>query len=151
MMRKIIVILGLVSAIALITICIYISSFILRPSLEANARENRIKNSQEELAMQLGVRIQDFTPITDFPTTYFANTLKSGMTYEKVHAIIRGYKEVFKCGDQIEIYDYFNIGDDRYRFEVRYKDSRYIGIVDEDPYIHNLEIYPGCSEGLIGQ
>lgn len=62
------------------------------------------KLEQIKIAHILGVNINDYPPSQYFPQGYFLLELQSGMSIKKVHAIMKGYVSVKKCGDYMERY-----------------------------------------------
>jgi len=143
-MKKMIIVL-IVSIIGVLAISLlYIS-----PSV----KESNLRRKQEELAIILGVKIEDYPYQVDFPAGYFYSVLKTGMTYDQVHAIVRGYESVYRCYGINEIYYYFSNDDDTaLRFRLVYdKQERYIELQGEDPNSRTLGLGPGCSGGLLGK
>lgn len=136
--------------IILVTIGILLFSFLwILPTSKANAR----RGQQQELARNLGVRINDYPYPTDFPAGYFYAVLKPGMTYKDVHNIVRGYQSVYQCYGTDEIYYYFsNNGDEALRFALYYdKQGNFVELQGEDPNSRTLGLGPGCSIGPLGK
>jgi len=114
--------------------------------------EQNVKEPQQKLATELGIKIQDYPYPWDFPMGYFIKVLKPGMTYKDIHSIIRGYIDVSNCGGVTEIYDYFGTTpEDRLRFYVHYnKSGEYIEMQEENPAEGDI-LSDGCNQGLLGQ
>jgi hypothetical protein len=94
----------IVFVISIIAACSFLI-LLIGSALYANIQEtlwhSAIKKPQEELAKYLGVSAQDYPDPSDFPVNYFDTILKSGMDYQEVHKIIKGYKGVYRCGETL--------------------------------------------------
>jgi hypothetical protein len=126
----------------------------IRKSATETAWRKRVREPQAELAMELGIKVNDYPYPWDFPIGYFTTVIKSGMTYEEVHLIVRGYEQVFSCYESEEIYDYFGTTkEDRLRFEINYdKAGKYVYVTEENQAeAINIPIFNDCTEGLLGR
>lgn len=107
---------------------------------------------QQDLAVELGVKIHDYPYPSSFPSGYFYSVLKPGMPLSDVHDIVRGYESVMRCEDTREVYYYFSSHvDGATRFQLRYDESgkfvRFEGEEDDSRTLH----LSGCVPGLIGE
>jgi len=105
---------------------------------------------QSELAMKLGVRIEDYPYRTSFPAGYFYTVLQPGMTLEEVHQKVQGYEKVLHCGSRSEIYYFFSSElEDAKRFKLRYDEhGKYLNFEGEEDDSRTLQIN-GCELGTI--
>ena len=121
------------------------------PSFRIIKRDLELKPQQEKLAKSLGVNIQDYPYSHDFPSGYFFSALKPGMTIREVHAIVKGYKEVYRCFGYTELYYYFS-GDVRKAvvFLLTYnKSGKFIDLTGNDPFSNSFGVGSECSIGLL--
>ena len=135
----------------LVMICIVVSvPLFIIPAINRNDR----KGQQEELAKSLGLKIEDYPSPDMFPAGYFYSVLKSGMTYEEVHKIVRGYESEYLCFGTDEFYFYFNENSDDYLlFEMIFdKQGRFTELVsDTDPNSRTLGLNSSCIRGVLGK
>jgi hypothetical protein len=104
---------------------------------------------QWQLARQLGISIRDYPQPEAFPTGYFRQQLKPGMSIDQVHAVMQGYEGVRACKEtNTEIYEYFSKNPARaLRFEVVYTPGLvFEGLGTEDPGQRTISV-EGCIEG----
>lgn len=109
----------------------------------------RIK--QRDLAEGLGVKVEDFTPTSYFPETYFFSVLKPGMTKNEVHEIVVEYEQVFTCNNLDELYYYYSKDEaDAMRFMILYDfNGKFHKIMGEDD---SSKLYDeGCVPGLLDE
>jgi hypothetical protein len=104
---------------------------------------------QKELAIELGVEIQDYPYLHSFPSGYFHTVLKPGMTISEVHEIVRGYKKVLHCEDWAEVYYYFSTElEHAKRFMISYDEGKFNRFQGEDDDSRTIWT-DGCLPGLI--
>lgn len=130
----------------IISLCMY-------PSLRNFKRGFVLKPQQEKLATRLEVKIQDYPYEHDFPAGYFNAILKPGMTLSDVHALVKGYKEVYQCFGWGELYYYFS-GDEEKAvvFLLTYDNAgKFVDLRGGDPFGDSFGVWPGCSMGLLGE
>jgi hypothetical protein len=106
---------------------------------------------RKNLASELGVNLSDY-PQLGFPVNYFYEVLKPGMSSEEVHKMVIGYKAVFLCDGDSELYYYFSTDDnkaDRYLIVYDAKDQiKYT--LGEDPNSRELQnTVHNCNPGLL--
>ena len=142
-----------ISRIAACSFLILLIGSALYANIQETLWRSAIKKPQEELANYLGVSAQDYPDPNDFPVNYFDTTLKSGMDYQEVHRIIKGYRVVYRCGGDTEFYFYFF--DDPHAaliIIVFYNDhAGYAYLLSDYPYDRTLGIDDECTRGLLGQ
>ena len=111
----------------------------------------RHKQMQTDLAEKLGVKIEDYPPVEDFPGSYFWSVLKPGMDISEVHKIVIGYEQVFRCGKHVEIYYYFSSDDDKaLTFSILYDDlGRYDDMRGEGDSGRRPVPMDNCEPGLL--
>ena len=137
----------------LLLVIVGIIGLFMYPSLRILAREFTLKPQQEKLATALGVKIQDYPYEHDFPAGYFYNVLKPGMTLREVHAIVKGYKEVYHCFGFSELYYYFSGDEDKaVVFMLTYdNDGKFVDLRGNDPFSSSFGVGSECSVGLLGE
>jgi hypothetical protein len=87
------------------------------PTVTTSPKEKK----QQELAKELGVEIKDYPPIVSFPSGYFSDVLKPGMSIAEVHSIVIGYKMALRCGETQEKYYFLTVDEkDSERFWLFY-------------------------------
>ncbi len=102
-----------------------------------------------DLAQRLGIDRDAYPDEASFPTSYFYETLKPGITtIKEVHEIVREYKLVLQCYRGSEVYYYYSEDDDEaLRFEIWYDNGKYSKILGEnDSFKINTE---SCGPGLL--
>lgn len=116
------------------------------PTLTITPRERM----QNQLAKELGVKIQDYPYPSSFPSGYFYTVLKPGMSISEVHEIVQGYEKVVQCDNLSEVYYYFSQKlEDAKRFELVYDDrGKYVRFEGEEDDSRTLQTF-GCEPGLI--
>jgi len=109
-----------------------------------------LENKKErDLAQRLGVDRDAYPENASFPTSYFYETLKPGITTRKeVHEIVTEYELVLRCSWDSEVYYYYSKDDNKaLRFEIWYESGKYYKISGEDDsYRINAE---SCVPGLL--
>ena len=109
-----------------------------------------LENTRErDLAQRLGIDRDAYPNKAPFPTSYFYETLKSGITtIKEVHKIVTEYELVLQCYRGSEVYYYYSKEDDKaLRFEIWYRDGKYSKMSGEDDsYRINTE---SCGPGLL--
>jgi len=110
-----------------------------------------VENTRErELAQRLGIDRDAYPRKASFPSSYFYEKLKPGITTRKeVHEIVIEYELVLQCYEGSEVYYYYSKDDDEtLRFEIWYDfDGKYSKILGEnDSYRINTE---SCGPGLL--
>jgi hypothetical protein len=142
--KMVILVAFIIGSIVAILLCII---FILN----ALAPKNAFRSQQEDLARQLGVKIEDYPVPDEFPVEYFYTTLQPGMTLDQVHSIVRGYEAVYNCSLEEEIYYYFSLSDDKaLRFMLTYDNQgRYIKFQAEDSNSRTLSLDSSCTQGVL--
>ena len=146
MKKKVGLVLGLLAIVILLTVCSW-------PSIRERMWENRVRPRQEELAKELGVRIEDYPHPIAFPIGYFDSVLKLGMTHDEVHKIVKGYTDVVNCFGSVELYDYFGPDDNlAIQIMVLYgKDGKFEELRVDTPDDRTLGADETCSYGLLGE
>ena len=112
---------------------------------------NPYQKQQEELAKKLGVSIEDYPNPLVFPEGYYYSILKKGMSLEEIHSIIVGYQAVFHCGDNLEVYYFFDTRDDkalRFMVFINHQDKTFKELQGEDTNSRTISLY-GCEEGVL--
>lgn len=141
--KKPIAITVLLSLVAL-AVLIMLASFVVR------SRENALAKKQEELAVKLGVVIEDHPYGATFPEGYFYTILEPGMSIEAVHSLVKEYNQVFSCYGTDELYYYFTNDDQKaLRFMIYYdKQRNFVRMYGEDDDSRTLS-KSGCVPGLL--
>jgi len=102
-------------------------ALLLTSCIETYPRELREK--QELMAQELGVKVNDYGPAIRFPWGYLRVRFIPGMSVKQVHQIIPKYEAVYRCKtDSIpsEIYYFFSKDDDKaLRIEVVYDEHKH--------------------------
>jgi hypothetical protein len=114
---------------------------------------NPYHKQQQALAEQLGVKIEDYPYPRIFPHYYFSEILRTGMSPKEVHNIVKGYDEIFVCGDYKEIYYYFSRNDDKaLRLQIFYdNDHKYVSLQGEDDNSRYIKTEDCIYGGMIGE
>ena len=137
--------------------CAIVLSMIARPGACQLAWQRRTAKAQAGLAQQLGVRMRDYQYPGDFPVGYFSAVLWPGMTFQQVHGVIQGYKQVSVCGGangfRTEFYDFFGANqEDRLRLLINYDNGLYTEMQEENVCEGDvIGLLPDCAPGLLGQ
>jgi hypothetical protein len=111
----------------------------------------KLKVEQNELGKELGVNAKEYSKI--FPDDYFYSKLTTDMNIVDVHKIILGYKKVYNCGSNLELYLYFNADPEKaIRFGVIYNYGdgmkfMHVEYTDQNSGYPNINDY--CKEGLL--
>lgn len=143
-MRKYLVLLLVITSgfacIVIITILFGKPIFFMEPQRE----------TQEALANELGVRVEDYPPRSSFPVEYFYSVLSQGMTITDVHSVIRGYEKVLHCGSTSEIYYFYSPDlESAKRFKIIYDNQgKFVRLEGEEDDSHTIQIF-GCETGQI--
>jgi hypothetical protein len=107
-----------------------------------------------ELAHELGVNFNALPYPHLFPHSYFREQLQGGMPITTVHTIIKGYKQVYYCPDNREVYDFFSVDVSiRKRFEIRYdSEKHYIrdSLQGHDPFSIEVDM-KNCQVGRLAE
>lgn len=116
----------------------------------SNHNSNPYKANQERLAESLGMKINEYPYADIFPENYFQSVLIKNSSIDEVHNLVVGYKKVYRCGGNIEIYYYFSdVDGEALRFKISYSnDLQYEVLQGEDEDSRYLDPI-GCVEGRI--
>ena len=128
-------------------------ALLLTSCIETYPRELREK--QELMAQELGVKVNDYGPAIRFPWGYLRVRLIPGMSVKQVHQIIPNYEAVYRCEtDSIpsEIYYFFSKDDDKaLRIEVVYDEhKRYQFLRPEDKNSAKISVR-NCEPGYLDE
>ncbi|HVN53757.1 MAG TPA: hypothetical protein VMT46_05455 [Anaerolineaceae bacterium] len=148
-MKKPLIILGSVFLLIIMAICLF--SVLLQ-------NQNPYKSKQDSLANELGVKVTDYPYQHSFPAGYFNEILKSGMTVDEVHKIIKGYEKAYRCRSPVEtyyyreVYYYYSLEDTKaLRFQVFFdKQEKFTRLEGEDDDSRTILI-KDCELGIIEQ
>jgi hypothetical protein len=109
------------------------------------------------LATELSINVWSWPRPAAFPLGYFFNILEKGMSRQKVHQIVRGYKRVLRCGPDSrgfthEVYYFYSNRDDKaLRMEIEYDTrERLYRVQGEDPNSRILSVR-NCQPGRWGE
>lgn len=133
-------------------VCVFSCLFIIAIFLiTSRLTPNPLEEAQQDLARELGVRIEDYPYPGGFPSGYFGTVLVPGMSISEVHNIVRGYKQVLHCGKGMEVYYYLTTDiRDTERFFIYYDEQgRYSRLIGEDNDSRRNIDGNWCSEGLL--
>lgn len=132
---------------SLLGICFATAVILFMPAV---TKQNALTVKQEELALKLGIEIEDYPNKAAFPKGYFYTVLKPGMTIEEVHLKIIEYEQVFSCYGTDELYYYLSRNDeDALRFMIHYdNEGRFVRMYGEDDDSRTLSSR-GCISGLL--
>jgi hypothetical protein len=115
------------------------------------AEQKRILKAQESLALEMGVKVEDYPAPSGFPVGYYYSVLEPGMTLAEVHEMVIGYEQVYHCDRSYEIY-YFYSTDEliAIRFMLSFDDDgKYHYFFSEDENSRERWWTDGCELGLI--
>ena len=128
-------------------------ALLLTSCIETYPRELREK--QELMAQELGVKVNDYSPAIRFPWGYLRVRLIPGMSVKQVHQIIPKHEAVYRCKtDSVpsEIYYFFSKDDDKaLRIEVVYDEhKRYQFLRPEDKNSARISVR-NCESGYLDE
>lgn len=131
-----------------IVIFILASLFFL-PKLYWAIKALPYREKQERLAITLGVDINRYRRV-DFPSDYFFQELKPGMSVYEIHQIIKGYDQVLRCDDYAEVYFYFNPPDtEPFKYMILYNEKLFKSFITEDLSGDRRIALDGCTAGVL--
>ena len=133
----------------LLGFCLFFGLFFDRIALWSN--RDPYARKRESLAIELGVDISKYSK-RGFPTNYFQEVLKTGMSSEDVHQIVRGYDVVFHCSRNTEFYYYFSTDSNKaVRYLITYDETGELeSTLSEDEDSRSLHLYVhDCVPGFL--
>jgi hypothetical protein len=143
--------------IMLLIVLLVFMALYMPPSIRLYARNATIRQQQGKLAEELEVKIQDYPYESSFPIGYFVSALQPGMTLNEVHAIVKGYKEIYQCFGFAELYYYYSSDEEEsIAFMISYDENKKFvdlrGIDYASAPSHSSEGEPvACSPGLLSE